>query len=187
MRRDEIQQALGEVRAVYAELAKRPLERNCQARTECCQFQLTGRTPYLTKGEALVAAIAFRATGRKDFPKSAAGTCPFLKLETGRCLIYADRARTLAKKSSTSSAGSKKWTANSAAMARARLKPQSPRRWKQYAERPRSFNWHFAPLTIGAADSQTANCTLFAACNAGCALVVPMRNKIKLRKGEFSL
>lgn len=91
MRRDEIQHALGEVRAVYAELAKRPVERSCQARTECCRFQLTGQTPYLTKGEALVAAKGFRATGRKEFPESADGACPLLKRETGKCMIYADR------------------------------------------------------------------------------------------------
>ncbi|MGC9941087.1 MAG: YkgJ family cysteine cluster protein, partial [Verrucomicrobiota bacterium] len=69
----------------------RPLERICVARTECCQFQLTGLTPYLTKGEALVAAKGFRATGRKELPVSADGTCPLLERETGRCLIYADR------------------------------------------------------------------------------------------------
>lgn len=91
MRRDEIQHALEEVRAVYAELAKRPVERFCQARTECCRFQLTGQTPYLTKGEALVAAKSFRATGRKEFPESADGACPLLKRDTGKCMIYADR------------------------------------------------------------------------------------------------
>jgi len=91
MRREKIQQALGEIRAVYAELAKRPLERSCQSRTECCQFQLTGLTPQLTKGEALVAAKGFRATGRKELPESDDGACPLLKRETGRCLIYADR------------------------------------------------------------------------------------------------
>ena len=91
MRREDLQQALGEVRAVYAELAKRPLARSCQSRTECCQFQLTGLTPQLTKGEALVAAKGFRATGRKEIPESADGACPLLKRETGRCLIYADR------------------------------------------------------------------------------------------------
>lgn len=91
MRQEEIQRALGEVRAVYAELAKRPLERGCQARTECCQFRLTGLTPQLTKGEALVAAKGFRATGRKELPKPAAGACPLLKRETGKCMIYADR------------------------------------------------------------------------------------------------
>ena len=91
MRRDEIQHALGEVRAVYAELAKRPIERDCQARTECCRFQLTGRAPHLTKGEALVAAKAFRATGRKELPESPDGACPLLKRDTGRCIIYADR------------------------------------------------------------------------------------------------
>ena len=91
MRREELQHALGEVRAAYAELAKRPLNRSCQARTECCQFQLTGLTPHLTKGEALVAAKGFRATGRKELSAPADGACPFLKRETGRCLIYADR------------------------------------------------------------------------------------------------
>jgi len=91
MRSDEIQHALGEVRAVYAELGKRPVDRSCQARTECCRFQLTGLTPQLTKGEALVAAKGFRATGRKELPESPDGTCPLLKRETGKCLIYADR------------------------------------------------------------------------------------------------
>lgn len=91
MRQEELQHALAEVRAVYAELAKRPLERSCQARTECCQFRLTGLTPQLTKGEAFVAAKGFRATGRKEMIEPLAGACPFLKHETGRCLIYADR------------------------------------------------------------------------------------------------
>ena len=91
MRREELQDALGEVRAVYAELAKRSLERSCRMRTECCRFQLTGLTPQLTKGEALVAAKGLRATGRKELPESADGACPLLKRETGRCLIYADR------------------------------------------------------------------------------------------------
>ena len=86
-----VSDALAEVRAVYAELAKRPIERNCIARTECCQFQLTGLTPQLTKGEALLAAKAFRATGRKELPESKDGVCPMLKRETGRCMIYSDR------------------------------------------------------------------------------------------------
>jgi uncharacterized protein len=91
MRREELQSVLTEVRAVYDELAKRPVTRACVARTECCQFQLTGLTPQLTKGEALVAAKGFRATGRKELPEPGDGACPFLKRETGRCLIYADR------------------------------------------------------------------------------------------------
>ncbi|HEX7652688.1 MAG TPA: YkgJ family cysteine cluster protein [Verrucomicrobiae bacterium] len=82
---------LAEVRAIYAELAKRPIQRQCVARTECCQFQLTGQTPHLTKGEALLAAKAFRGTGRKALPESEDGACPMLKRETGRCMIYADR------------------------------------------------------------------------------------------------
>ena len=91
MRREELQRALGEVRAVYVELAKRPLERFCRSNTGCCQFQLTGLTPHLTKGEALFAARGFRATGRKELPESADGACPLLKRETGKCMIYADR------------------------------------------------------------------------------------------------
>ena len=89
--RDKIKDALLEVRAIYAELARRPIQRSCEARTECCQFHLTGLTPQLTKGEALFAAKAFRATGRKELPEPDDGACPLLKRETGRCLIYADR------------------------------------------------------------------------------------------------
>ena len=91
MRPEETQQFIAEVRAVYAELAKRPITRNCIARTECCQFHLTGLTPHLTKGEALVAAKGFRATGRKELPEPDDGACPLLKRETGKCMIYADR------------------------------------------------------------------------------------------------
>jgi Fe-S-cluster containining protein len=83
--------ALAEVRAVYAELAQRPIPRHCLTRTECCQFQLTGKTPQLTKGEAWVAAQAVRATGRKALPESLDGACPLLHRATGKCLIYADR------------------------------------------------------------------------------------------------
>jgi len=86
-----ISEVLAEVRAVYQELAKRPVQRNCIARTECCQFQLTGLTPHLTKGEALLAAKAFRATGRRELPETDDDVCPMLKRATGRCVIYADR------------------------------------------------------------------------------------------------
>jgi Fe-S-cluster containining protein len=83
--------ALAEVRRVYADLAPRPIERNCLRKTECCHFKLTGRTPYLTKGEAVVAAKALRATGRKSLPENPAGACPMLQSDTGNCLIYHDR------------------------------------------------------------------------------------------------
>jgi Fe-S-cluster containining protein len=83
--------ALAEVRSVYAELAGRPIERNCTLRTECCHFKLTGLTPYLTKGEALVAAKGVRAAGRKALPDRIDGACPLLNARTGRCMIYADR------------------------------------------------------------------------------------------------
>jgi Fe-S-cluster containining protein len=84
-------ECLAEVRRVYAELEARPIERNCARLTNCCQFKLTGLTPYLTKGEALLAARAWRATGRKQLPAPTDGTCPMLEPRSGQCLIYADR------------------------------------------------------------------------------------------------
>jgi Fe-S-cluster containining protein len=88
---EKLQTALAEVRQVYLDLAQKPIQRNCVRKTECCHFKLTGRTPYLTKGEAVVAATAFRATGRKSLPENADGSCPMLQPDTGNCLIYEDR------------------------------------------------------------------------------------------------
>lgn len=85
------EEAIAEVRAVYSDLARRPVERNCTLRTECCRFRLTGEIPYLTKGEATVAAKAFRASGRKELPRPSDGNCPLLHPRTARCMIYADR------------------------------------------------------------------------------------------------
>ena len=92
-RRDDSaeRQAMAAVRDVYAELSHRPAERACTLRTECCQFKLTGKTPHLTKGEAVVAARAFKATGRKSLPERADGACPLLHPETSRCMIYDSR------------------------------------------------------------------------------------------------
>jgi len=83
--------ALAEVRAVYAELARRPVERQCTLSTQCCQFKITGATPYLTKGEALFAARGVRAAGRKELPERTDGACPLLHPYTGRCMIYNER------------------------------------------------------------------------------------------------
>ncbi len=84
-------EAAAEVQQIYADLAARPLERNCTLRTECCQFHLTGKIPQLTRGEALVAAKALRGTGRKTLPDSTDGTCPLLDPKTSRCQIYKSR------------------------------------------------------------------------------------------------
>ena len=94
-RRDAIagerKQAAAEVRKIYGELAARPVTRNCTLRTECCQFLLTGKTPYLTAGEALVAAQALKATGRRALPIREDGACPLLDPATAKCLIYDSR------------------------------------------------------------------------------------------------
>jgi Fe-S-cluster containining protein len=83
-------EALEEVRAVYRALESRPISRNCTRLTECCQFKLTGRTPQLTKGEAILAARGFRASGRKAIAAREDGACPMLR-ENGACMIYQDR------------------------------------------------------------------------------------------------
>jgi Fe-S-cluster containining protein len=85
-----ISDGIATVRAIYADVDARPVERACLRRTECCQFHVTGRTPHLTKGEALTAARALRATGRTRLPERDDGACPLLD-DGGRCLIYADR------------------------------------------------------------------------------------------------
>jgi uncharacterized protein len=82
--------AIAEVETIYRELAARPVERACELRTECCQFQLTGRVPHLTMCEAIVAAKGLRASGRKELPEREDGACPLLDGK-GRCLIYAAR------------------------------------------------------------------------------------------------
>lgn len=84
------QEARAEILAIYAETTARALDRACTMRTECCQFHLTGKTPMLTKGEALYAAIGVRASGRKKLPPREDGACPMLG-RNDRCTIYAHR------------------------------------------------------------------------------------------------
>lgn len=83
--------ALEKVGATYADLAARPIQRNCTLLAECCNFKLTGSTPYVTKGEALFAAKALRAAGRKELPERTDGACPLLHPRTSRCMIYNGR------------------------------------------------------------------------------------------------
>ena len=83
--------ALEEVRSIYRNLAARPLERHCELRTQCCHFKLTGKIPHLTRGEAMLAARALKATGRKSLPSRTDGACPLLDAQSSRCLIYQDR------------------------------------------------------------------------------------------------
>lgn len=78
------------VLAIYRELAARPLSRQCTGISECCQFGRTGRTPFITKGEALVASQGLRASGRRSLPPSVGGACPMLKSD-GKCMIYHHR------------------------------------------------------------------------------------------------
>jgi hypothetical protein len=81
---------LAEIRQIYADLEKRSLPRDCTSLAGCCQFRLTGRTPQLTRGEALYALIGVRASGRRELKPHPEGACPLLGRE-GRCTIYAYR------------------------------------------------------------------------------------------------
>jgi Fe-S-cluster containining protein len=83
-----MESTIRDVRQIYADLGARAIDRNCVRLKECCHFKLTGRTPYLTKGEAIVAAKALRATGRRKLPVNPHGACPLLDAATGNCLIY---------------------------------------------------------------------------------------------------
>jgi len=85
-----LEQVIAEVKSIYAELSNRPIERACINRTECCQFKLTGATPYLTLGEAIVAAKGLRAAGKKELPPRTDGSCPMLK-QNGKCMMYESR------------------------------------------------------------------------------------------------
>ena len=80
-----------EIQAVYADLAELRIERNCELRAECCHFKLTGKTPMITKGEALVAAKALRHSGRKQLPERTDGACRLLHPRSSRCMIYEGR------------------------------------------------------------------------------------------------
>lgn len=86
-----ISEVVAEVRAVYHALSGRPVARDCCSVGDCCRFRLTGKTPHLTKAEAIVAARAWRATGRTELAGKGDGSCPILDDATGRCRIYADR------------------------------------------------------------------------------------------------
>ncbi len=92
-KKETVDALLKEVRAVYADLEKRPVERQCVRRTECCYFKRTGLTPQLTAGEARVAAKGWRASGRKVLKPREDGGCPMLigPEGQGKCAIYADR------------------------------------------------------------------------------------------------
>jgi Fe-S-cluster containining protein len=89
--KEQVRSVVAETQAVYAALAERPIERQCTGIAECCQFRLTGKTPHLTRGEAITAWAAVKASGRKVLPESVDGACPLLNPKTLRCMIYTGR------------------------------------------------------------------------------------------------
>src|SRR2546430_11615656 len=85
---EKLQTALAEVRQVYLDLAQKPIQRNCLRKTECCHFKLTGRTPYLTKGEAVVAAEAVTPPRPKTVTGKTDGSWPKRPHKKSQSLIF---------------------------------------------------------------------------------------------------
>jgi Fe-S-cluster containining protein len=85
------QEILAGVREVYRELEENPPERNCLSRADCCHFLLTGKTPYLTKGEALLLAQTLKSNGKTRIPEKTGGSCPLLDPQSRRCTVYDGR------------------------------------------------------------------------------------------------
>lgn len=79
-----------EIQAIYTEVERRALPRDCVLRTGCCHFRQTGKTPLLTRGEALFLAKGVRASGRTQVKLHPDGACPLLGRD-GRCAVYAHR------------------------------------------------------------------------------------------------
>ena len=84
------QEYQAEIQSIYAEVERRALPRECQLLTGCCHFRQTGRTPLLTRGEALFLAKGVRASGRTQIKPHPDGACPLLGRD-GRCTVYASR------------------------------------------------------------------------------------------------
>lgn len=82
---------LAGVREVYEQLEDALPERNCISRADCCHFVLTGKTPFLTKGEALLLAHTLRGKGKTQLPKKTDGSCPLLDPATRKCTTYEGR------------------------------------------------------------------------------------------------
>ncbi|MCA1963254.1 MAG: YkgJ family cysteine cluster protein [Prosthecobacter sp.] len=83
-------EALAEITAIYTALEQRALPRACTGQAGCCHFRITGRTPQLTRGEALYAMQGVRASGRREIRPHPEGACPLLAKD-GRCTIYRHR------------------------------------------------------------------------------------------------
>lgn len=87
---DEQDELLRQVRQVYTDTSARDFPNSCQSRAACCHFRNAGHVPFLTRGEALVAAKAVRARGLRKIAEHPDGACPLINTE-GRCTIYESR------------------------------------------------------------------------------------------------
>ncbi len=84
------------LRSAYAAADRALAGWTCDASTECCRFDLTGREPYLWPNEWALLERAIAARGVRKGKRSLAvvrdarGTCPLLG-DDDRCTVYASR------------------------------------------------------------------------------------------------
>ncbi len=90
---------LAALRAVYARLDRALAGFSCDASTDCCHFERTGREPWVTDVEWAVLAKALGRLGgqdavaaknRRSLPLAGEGRCPLLDA-SGRCAAYEAR------------------------------------------------------------------------------------------------
>jgi uncharacterized protein len=90
---------LGELARIYTTLDARLEGFTCDASTDCCHFERTGREPWVTDVEwaFVVKALgrlggrdAVAAKNRRALPLVGEGRCPLLDPQ-GRCSVYASR------------------------------------------------------------------------------------------------
>ena len=91
---------VAELERIYAEAEQLYAGWSCEASTDCCHFERTGREPYVTSLELSYLMRAVRKSGRaigaQPSPRklpvlaSGEGRCPLLDA-AGRCSVYAAR------------------------------------------------------------------------------------------------
>lgn len=86
---DELRQA---ARALLRQVDQDLEGVRCEAATDCCRFQVTGREPWLTRVEWELVLGEVRRQGRRlpDLPDDEDGRCPFLD-QAARCQVYGAR------------------------------------------------------------------------------------------------
>jgi Fe-S-cluster containining protein len=76
---------------VYALADEHMPERGCIGRACCCQFQVTGREPFVSEAEMALLLGELKRQGRKIPAPRDDGACPLLTADDLRCSVYTAR------------------------------------------------------------------------------------------------